>query len=112
MKRIRKLAFQKSLAIQPINLRRAVFPDNISFFIMKRPWDDNNYIPLTDPYSFFHFPRNAGEPYNAIRAPYKQFICPQKTFNSPYDFIRAFVWKANSGKFLWLLITVAYSMHR
>ena len=100
------LALQKSLALKPVNLWRAVFPDYISFIILKRPWNKNNYIPFTDPYPFFHFTRNAGEPYYAIHAPYTQFICSQKTFNYSKDFVRTFLWNANPGKFLRLLITI------
>ncbi len=103
-------AFQESLALKPVNLRRAVFPDNISLFILERPWNNNNYVPLSDPYPFFNFARNSGEPYHAIHAPYSQFICPQKAFNSPQDLVRTFLRKADPGKFLRLLITIFLSI--
>src|SRR5512139_983553 len=84
-----KLTFQKSFALKPVHLGSAVFPDDISFFILERPWHNYYNISFHNPYPLLDLSRNTSESQDTVHAPDPYLVCTQQGFNGGKHFICA-----------------------
>jgi hypothetical protein len=64
-------------------MRPRVPVDDITFFILEVPWDDDQNISFADPDLFLDFALGPSHPGDAIEAPHTDVVCAHHQFCTP-----------------------------
>lgn len=60
---------------QPVHLRGQIPVDDIAFFVLETPWDDDEDVSLPDPCPFLDLSLDPPHPLHAIVAPDLDMVC-------------------------------------
>ena len=71
------------IAPEPLDLRAGVPVNNIAFFILEVPGDDNENIPFADPDFLFYLPLDSPHPRHAIKTADTDMVCTHHQFCNP-----------------------------
>jgi hypothetical protein len=99
MKRLSSRSFQESFALQPVHLGSGVSPDHICLLILEFPWNDYDYVTLSNPDPLLHLAGYAGHPCDAVYAPHPYAIGAEKAFYMTEYLSILFAGEADSGNY-------------
>jgi len=71
------------IAPEPLDLRAGITVNDITFFILKIPWDDNKNIPFTDPDFLFYLTLDSPHTGYTIETTDSDMICTHHQFSIP-----------------------------
>ena len=68
---------------EPLDLRAGIPVNDITFFVLEVPGNDNKDIPFTDPDFLFDLPLDSPHPGHAIETTDPDMICTHHQFSIP-----------------------------
>jgi len=71
------------IAPEPLDLGSGIPVDDIAFFILEVPRDNNKDIPFTDPDFLFYLPLDSPHPCNAVKTADTDMVCTHHQFRVP-----------------------------
>jgi hypothetical protein len=95
-------AFQSKIIIapQPFDLRTGIAVDNIAFFILEVPWDDDEDIPLTDPDLLLDLSLDPAKPGDTVKTLDTDMVCTHHEFGAPEHFTVPFLGQLYPDNFI------------
>jgi hypothetical protein len=80
---------------EPLDLRAGITVNDITFFVLKIPGNDNEDIPFTDPDFLFDLSLDSPHPGHAIETTDPDMVCTHHQFSIPEYFPVAFLGELN-----------------
>ncbi len=71
------------IAPEPFDLRAGVPVNNIAFFILEVPGNDNENVPFADPDLLFYLPLDSPHPRHAVITADTDMVCTHHEFCNP-----------------------------
>jgi len=68
---------------EPLDLKAGITVNDLAFFVLEVPWNDNENIPLTDPNFLFYLTLDSPHTGYAIETTDPDMICTHHQFSIP-----------------------------
>ena len=96
------LALQRRLQVpvlpQPVGLRREIAVHDIAFFILERPWGDDQDVTFTDPDPFFDLSLDPAHAGDSVIAFDPDMVCTLHQLGKRELFVCPFFWEAHTDR--------------